>query len=146
MKKPVVGAVEMWKSGPPFAGFPSPVERVENSLWVFEFSTLSTGRHFHGAFPLASSERSDAGYCSLPRFLRIDSPCISIRWAWCTSRSRMLSASVGSPTASWTGSCTDRKSTRLNSSHVEISYDVFCLKKKKEKGKKGEPNVGERVL
>src|SRR5690349_23828867 len=26
---------------------------------------------------------------------------------------------------------TDRKSTRLNSSHVEISYAVFCLKKKK---------------
>src|SRR5690349_22992401 len=26
----------------------------------------------------------------------------------------------------------DRKSTRLNSSHVEISYAVFCLKKKKE--------------
>src|SRR5690349_23217893 len=28
---------------------------------------------------------------------------------------------------------TDRKSTRLNSSHVEISYAVFCLKKKKIK-------------
>src|SRR6266576_84673 len=27
---------------------------------------------------------------------------------------------------------TDRKSTRLNSSHVELSYAVFCLKKKKE--------------
>src|SRR5204863_5230291 len=27
----------------------------------------------------------------------------------------------------------DRKSTRLNSSHVEISYAVFCLKKKKTK-------------
>src|SRR5207302_10284406 len=26
----------------------------------------------------------------------------------------------------------DRKSTRLNSSHVKISYAVFCLKKKKE--------------
>src|SRR5690349_24250337 len=26
----------------------------------------------------------------------------------------------------------DRKSTRLNSSHVEISYAVFCLKKKKQ--------------
>src|SRR5690349_23659028 len=25
----------------------------------------------------------------------------------------------------------DRKSTRLNSSHVEVSYAVFCLKKKK---------------
>src|SRR5690606_28822265 len=28
---------------------------------------------------------------------------------------------------------TDRKSTRLNSSHVKISYAVFCLKKKKKK-------------
>src|SRR5438876_8299959 len=28
---------------------------------------------------------------------------------------------------------TDRKSTRLNSSHPSISYAVFCLKKKKEK-------------
>src|SRR3989442_7795689 len=27
----------------------------------------------------------------------------------------------------------DRKSTRLNSSHVRISYAVFCLKKKSEK-------------
>src|SRR3989442_9394984 len=27
----------------------------------------------------------------------------------------------------------DRKSTRLNSSHVRISYAVFCLKKKKTK-------------
>src|SRR5690554_7564832 len=30
----------------------------------------------------------------------------------------------------------DRKSTRLNSSHVRISYAVFCLKKKKKKQKK----------
>src|SRR5207253_10944939 len=30
---------------------------------------------------------------------------------------------------------TDRKSTRLNSSHVAISYAVFCLKKKKKKKK-----------
>src|SRR5690349_23041805 len=29
------------------------------------------------------------------------------------------------------GARQDRKSTRLNSSHVEISYAVFCLKKKK---------------
>src|SRR5690606_40010465 len=31
---------------------------------------------------------------------------------------------------------TDRKSTRLNSSHVKISYAVFCLKKKKKKKRK----------
>src|SRR5690606_41997822 len=30
-------------------------------------------------------------------------------------------------------SVVDRKSTRLNSSHVKISYAVFCLKKKKKK-------------
>src|SRR6266496_6748508 len=39
-------------------------------------------------------------------------------------------------TASWPsttqGVSLDRKSTRLNSSHVEISYAVFCLKKKKK--------------
>src|SRR5947209_16808935 len=31
------------------------------------------------------------------------------------------------------GPGTDRKSTRLNSSHANISYAVFCLKKKKKK-------------
>src|SRR5690625_7032838 len=31
----------------------------------------------------------------------------------------------------WLGDKQDRKSTRLNSSHVAISYAVFCLKKKK---------------
>src|SRR2546427_7669987 len=30
------------------------------------------------------------------------------------------------------GRCVDRKSTRLNSSHSQISYAVFCLKKKKK--------------
>src|SRR5690606_41642338 len=30
----------------------------------------------------------------------------------------------------------DRKSTRLNSSHVKISYAVFCLKKKKKQTKR----------
>src|SRR5690349_22070521 len=37
----------------------------------------------------------------------------------------------------------DRKSTRLNSSYVEISYAVFCLKKKKEGIKEGEINIDE---
>src|SRR5436305_10746604 len=48
---------------------------------------------------------------------------------------RMLPASIEppsppppAPTTVWSSS--DRKSTRLNSSHVRISYAVFCLKKK----------------
>src|SRR2546421_2034814 len=35
--------------------------------------------------------------------------------------------------AGWTDKSGDRKSTRLNSSHDQISYAVFCLKKKKKK-------------
>src|SRR3712207_8701353 len=31
----------------------------------------------------------------------------------------------------WVEACKDRKSTRLNSSHANISYAVFCLKKNK---------------
>src|SRR5690606_42062808 len=37
-----------------------------------------------------------------------------------------------SPAALHTTQHRDRKSTRLNSSHVKISYAVFCLKKKNE--------------
>src|SRR5206468_10625670 len=40
-------------------------------------------------------------------------PCTE--WRWCRARRQ------------------DRKSTRLNSSHDQISYAVFCLKKKKNK-------------
>src|SRR5437870_10906376 len=35
----------------------------------------------------------------------------------------------------------DRKSTRLNSSHVAISYAVFCLKKKKKRQKHKSSNM-----
>src|SRR5438874_10674103 len=39
----------------------------------------------------------------------------------------------------------DRKSTRLNSSHVEISYAVFCLKKKKNKQHNNPNNIHNRL-
>src|SRR3712207_7415328 len=38
------------------------------------------------------------------------------------------------------GPTTDRKSTRLNSSHANISYAVFCLKKKKYSNKESTGN------
>src|SRR5256885_3158633 len=41
-------------------------------------------------------------------------------------RVRVARATLGPPRV-----CRDRKSTRLNSSHLVISYAVFCLKKKK---------------
>src|SRR5699024_12694205 len=50
---------------------------------------------------------------------------------------RNLSAALNRPPPAAVIRCpdgwsADRKSTRLNSSHVSISYAVFCLKKKKE--------------
>src|SRR3712207_7025707 len=39
---------------------------------------------------------------------------------------------VAHPAGARAGTLPDRKSTRLNSSHANISYAVFCLKKKKQ--------------
>src|SRR5690606_40306266 len=47
--------------------------------------------------------------------------------------SALLVANWGVPPFAALVLATDRKSTRLNSSHVKISYAVFCLKKKKKK-------------
>src|SRR5206468_12454515 len=49
-------------------------------------------------------------------------------------------ASCGIPTARFSSRwrAGDRKSTRLNSSHDQISYAVFCLKKKKKKKTKSD--------
>src|SRR5258705_6006744 len=50
--------------------------------------------------------------------------------SWRSSRRRgSLPCHSGSPARK----ASDRKSTRLNSSHLGISYAVFCLKKKKKK-------------
>src|SRR4051812_49958197 len=43
-----------------------------------------------------------------------------------------LDVGVGEATSFGSGADSDRKSTRLNSSHMSISYAVFCLKKKKK--------------
>src|SRR5438874_11251487 len=56
---------------------------------------------------------------------------------WCRGRRRRSAtrrtAGAGCrPGRGRRGRGADRKSTRLNSSHVEISYAVFCLKKKKK--------------
>src|SRR2546430_9685629 len=49
----------------------------------------------------------------------------------------MVSQPPGMPADAFTAAVgpQDRKSTRLNSSHSQISYAVFCLKKKKTKKK-----------
>src|SRR5690349_22902151 len=70
-------------------------------------------------FPYTTLFRSPSGRDDLRR-----RACDGIARAGTTSRHRVGGGLRG-----------DRKSTRLNSSHVEISYAVFCLKKKKKKKK-----------
>src|SRR6266496_5341687 len=70
-------------------------------------------------------------------FLMIRRPPRSTLFPYTTLfRSRAGSGRRAEGAGPWsrrTGSAArDRKSTRLNSSHVEISYAVFCLKKKKK--------------
>src|SRR3712207_8419756 len=43
----------------------------------------------------------------------------------------VISSRIGGTSGPIWGTALDRKSTRLNSSHANISYAVFCLKKKK---------------
>src|SRR2546430_5833754 len=57
---------------------------------------------------------------SIAVLMPITSPCVSISGP--PELPRLIAASV------WI----DRKSTRLNSSHSQISYAVFCLKKKQK--------------
>src|SRR2546430_7132669 len=51
------------------------------------------------------------------------------RWRSSTRRGRSAATACGDESSHC--SRADRKSTRLNSSHSQISYAVFCLKKKK---------------
>src|SRR5260221_3597 len=53
-----------------------------------------------------------------------DSPCIQVEY--------LQKPHLCQPECTDCPPLTDRKSTRLNSSHVRISYAVFCLKKKKK--------------
>src|SRR6266496_5048669 len=80
--------------------------------------------------------------CLVPRlffffsffFLMIRRPPRSTLFPYTTLfRSRRCSSAPGRWRPVRPGGARDRKSTRLNSSHVEISYAVFCLKKKKKK-------------
>src|SRR2546422_5807910 len=85
-----------------------------NDTATTEIYTLS----LHDALPISSWR----GYTILPQL-------VSARQLQAVVRPR-----VAAPALSRSGLEKDRKSTRLNSSHGYISYAVFCLKKKKNKG------------
>src|SRR2546426_3833321 len=78
-------------------------------------------------FPYTTLFRSPASAATTPV------PAAAARSSRSATGQRCSRVSLDSSTelALWRGG--DRKSTRLNSSHLVISYAVFCLKKKKKK-------------
>src|SRR5947199_3745729 len=91
-------------------------------LYFFVIETTPTFKYtlsLHDALPISSpspcSRRSDRG----------DTGCARASRASCRRRPR--------PARRAPRRRADRKSTRLNSSHLGISYAVFCLKKKTRK-------------
>src|SRR2546426_6374526 len=70
----------------------------------------------------------------LTGFLRLQDTLPAYRWCpFLTNHDQTRALTVlGGDVARARIAATDRKSTRLNSSHLVISYAVFCLKKKKK--------------
>src|SRR5688572_32504813 len=83
---------------------------------LFPYTTLFRSAATSGASPVPPP--SDDGRCHGQHY-RQDPECGDRRRDWRSA---------------------DRKSTRLNSSHSQISYAVFCLKKKKKKTTKNNPH------
>src|SRR5688572_31018646 len=92
---------------------------------LFPYTTLFRSAH-------ASTEITRAGLgvggCQM-RVIGIDPGTVTIDLCGLDDGRVFLDRAL--PTAAAVG---DRKSTRLNSSHSQISYAVFCLKKKKRGG------------
>src|SRR3712207_9012012 len=91
-----------------------------------EIYTLS----LHDALPIYSSRSAHAASPRATECRRVVPPS-----ATATSGSPPTSAAASATAPGGTTTTTgaqDRKSTRLNSSHANISYAVFCLKKKKK--------------
>src|SRR5690606_41239463 len=104
-----------------------PLIPVTSSLSFFMLRRPPSSTLFPYTTLFRSPARRPRGRCSGTRAIR---PWDRRGWVHpCRRR-------VGSPGAARGCGPGDRKSTRLNSSHVKISYAVFCLKKKKKKGKK----------
>src|SRR2546421_8071114 len=85
-----------------------------NDTATTEIYTLS----LHDALPISQGDRSRRRYRRLQHVSRL------------LSRRQIDGGGAGEPERKRAAGDRDRKSTRLNSSHDQISYAVFCLKKK----------------
>src|SRR5688572_32516671 len=88
---------------------------------LFPYTTLFRSAAFAAEAPRVL-EYGPVTYACWREFL-IQDPA-AVDWPWVPKCEARVAGA-------WTDLGLDRKSTRLNSSHSQISYAVFCLKKKK---------------
>src|SRR3712207_6902396 len=86
---------------------------------LFPYTTLFRSSPTSGGVPASSSNASSSRAKSF-----------QVPLGFVPSNTESLFAVLGAGAGA--GKVSDRKSTRLNSSHANISYAVFCLKKKKK--------------
>src|SRR5690606_39701849 len=87
------------------------------------FFLAFTGFEIHGSYTFFGFKDA-VKYHNIAAYMLIILIVFAIFWHFSTGEWRQYIPSFKSIAAQ------DRKSTRLNSSHVKISYAVFCLKKK----------------
>src|SRR3712207_9012717 len=102
-----------------------------HSLCFFFFNDTATTEIYtlslHDALPISTS--------LTPYFVAVAAAVSAARWAAKGVLLRLpLNPTVPEEAQHNASPLGDRKSTRLNSSHANISYAVFCLKKKKKNG------------
>src|SRR5690554_7448014 len=108
---------------------------------VGDDDTTGSGRKYigQGLDMLDRLVITDVPVASIGRILDLVNRCIGPHLCK-RSAPQILAVKIGAADIAWIGVGVDyrgmvfidRKSTRLNSSHVRISYAVFCLKKKKK--------------
>src|SRR5436309_15729924 len=96
-----------------------------DSAFIFFFNDPATTEIYtlslHDALPISSHSATRSSH----------NHHLELSYHRRTRRARSVFQRLALPTAEHAAR-SDRKSTRLNSSHVKISYAVFCLKKKKK--------------
>src|SRR5690606_41871198 len=104
-----------------------------HSILLFLFPCFRHHRDLH-SFPTRRS--SDLSKSAIPQLasaaMNQGRPGRFLRWAYQAKVMNTFESVSSAIATSAGGRFKDRKSTRLNSSHVKISYAVFCLKKKKK--------------
>src|SRR3989454_3282772 len=106
--------------------------------WTPDFTTIQDftelmGEEGIGLINEYAVELAVAEKLADPRIVAADTTAQEAAIPWPNEMGLMASFFSSVTAASKRGGQADRKSTRLNSSHLVISYAVFCLKKKKKK-------------